>query len=266
VYIALDAALARIVEVAGDEYDIMVVATHGFRSHYDATFMLDEILSRIERPTAVKRDKTISLAKRAWMTLPSGIRRALKPVKRQARTTLGTPQRKTRKYFQIPNNDAVGGIRFNLIGREPEGRVAPSEVEALTHQLREDLLAFVNVETGQRLVRDVVAVDTIYNGPKRDHLPDLFVYWNHDTPVTLIESPKTGRIADQYKRGRTGDHTPMGTFFYRASDVTAKRLGRSIKIEDIGPTVAERVGVQLADVTGTSFASALTDEHDGVAL
>jgi predicted AlkP superfamily phosphohydrolase/phosphomutase len=253
VYVAIDAALAKILEAAGDA-DVLVMCSHGFRSHYDANFMLDEMLARIERPRAVQRDRTLSVAKRAWMMIPAPLRRRLRPVRTRARVELGAAPRATRRFFAIPNNDACGAVRINLIGREPSGRVRPDEFDAVCAALAGDLRAFVNVDTGAPLVRDVKMVRDLYSGENFQHLPDMLVFWNHDTPIERIRSEKTGTIEDRYLKGRTGDHTPLGMFFATGPGVVPGRLDETVSVMDFGPTIAERAGVVLPDIDGRSFA------------
>ncbi len=50
VYVAIDAAIGELIEAAGPGTDVIVLGSHGMRAHYDASFMLDAILRRIERP------------------------------------------------------------------------------------------------------------------------------------------------------------------------------------------------------------------------
>jgi predicted AlkP superfamily phosphohydrolase/phosphomutase len=93
-----------------------------------------------------------------------------------------------------------------------------------------------------------------YRGPLMDHLPDLIVEWNRDTPVSRIHSEKTGEISGTYQKCRTGDHSANGIFFMTGDGVAAGPVNRAISIMDFGPTVAERLGVALTNVDGRSFA------------
>lgn len=64
-----------------------------------------------------------------------------------------------------PNNDLFGGIRINLVGREPRGRVRPGpELEAVVEQLCTDLLALRNVESGGLVVKNVLRTCEFYDG------------------------------------------------------------------------------------------------------
>ena len=109
------------------------------------------------------------------------------------------------------------------------------------------------METGEPVVRRVWRANEFYRGPLMDHLPDLIVEWNRDTPVSRIHSEKTGEIAGTYQKCRTGDHSANGIFFMSAPGATTGPVSRNISIMDFGPTVAERLGVTLPDVDGRSF-------------
>lgn len=253
VYRAIDDALGRVIAAAGDA-DVLVLCSHGFRPHYDANFMLDEILRRIERPRAVQRDHTVALAKRVWMKVPAPLRRRLRPVRTRARAQLGVAPRATRRFFAIPNNDTCGGVRLNLVGREPEGKVGPEQFDDVCAALRDELLAFVNVDTGEPLVREVERTCDLYAGENLHHLPDLLVFWNDAAPIRRVRSEKTGVIEGRDRKARTGDHTPLGMFFAGGPRVVPGRVDPAVSVMDFGPTIAERAGVGLERVDGRSFA------------
>ncbi len=258
VYAALDAAIGQLVEAAGPGADVFVLGSHGMRSHYDATFLLDQMLRRIEKPRAATASpKTASAAKRAWGRMPKGLRAVLAPLKRPAKARLGVDDLALRRFFAIPNNDAYGAVRVNLVGREPNGRVKPGdEFESTCALLEADLRAFVNVDTGEPVVRRVLRTRDIYHGPRTDQLPDLMIEWNHRTPISRVHSEKTGEITGQYAKCRTGDHSPQGIFAVTGPAVVPGPVMQPVSVMDFGPTIAERVGVALPDVDGRSFAAA----------
>src|SRR5262249_50821325 len=87
-------------------------------------------------------------------------------------------ERRAQAFFTSPNNFAIGGVRFNLQGREEQGIVRPGpEFDQLRQRLEADLLALVNVDTGTPVVERVERSDDHYQRASLDALPDLFVYW-----------------------------------------------------------------------------------------
>ena len=261
VYRAIDAAVAELIATAGENVPAIILSSHGMGPHYEATYLLDTILKKLEVPPQVKSyPRTTRLLEWGWARLPKPVRDALRPASNKAKTMVDPRTRglSSRKYFKIPNNDVFGGIRINLEGREPGGRVAPGEEYArVCRQLTEDLLAFTNVETGEPLVLRVVDTDAVYHGPHRDHLPDLMVEWNRAAPISSIHSPKAGRIDGEYRGVRTGDHKAEGIVFVTGPGIRAGRIPVPVSGMDVGPTLAEWLGVTLPDTDGKSMVSVL---------
>src|SRR5262249_37295741 len=131
--------------------------------------------------------------------------------------------RHERRWFQAPNNTVVGGIRFNVRGREPDGGVEPDDIDALTPSLSDDLLDLVNVDTGERAVRKVTPTTAVY-GDVADAFPDLLVEWNRSAPIERVYSPKVGTVVVLEGRWRTGDHTDRGLLLASGPGITADRV------------------------------------------
>ena len=73
----------------------------------------------------------------------------------------------------------MGGIRFNLSGREPEGIVDQGPAaEMLEDQLIQDLLDIVEERSRRPLVRRVLKTRDHYSGEHLNLLPDLLVEWD----------------------------------------------------------------------------------------
>lgn len=260
VYQAIDAGIGELLAQAGGNAHVVVFASHGMGPHYDATFMLDDILLRLEgEPLPQKRAGIVPLAKGLWRMLPRSLRQLARPVRNKARKNLGVDenaQRAGRKCFPTPNNDAYGGIRINLAGREPKGLVSPGRAcDDYCDRLTRDLMAFTNAITGEPLVKNVLRSADLYRGEHLHYLPDLLVEWNRSSPVSEIFSPKTGRIAGTYTKCRTGDHTAEGLVFFSGPGVTPGQLRDEVSVMDLAPTLAALAGVGLTGVDGRSIAS-----------
>ena len=157
-----------------------------------------------------------------------------------------------RKCFEVIVNDATGGVRINLKGREPHGCVEPGdEYDKLCHQLAADLLQVRNTETGRPLVRAIRRPEQLYSGARVGDLPDLLVQWNRDAPIAQVQSPKTGTVLHKYQSGRTGDHRPEGILFAHGSWVKPGLIGSSaLPVIDLAPTIAALLGVSLPNIDG----------------
>jgi hypothetical protein len=152
-------------------------------------------------------------------------------------------------FFMSPNNYSVGGVRFNLAGREASGRVQPGrELDELCRRLQDDLLALVNVDTGTSVIDRVERSDAHYERAALDGIPDLFLHWNHDHPIETVWSPRFGTIGGRYTHWRTGDHQPEGLLLERSPRAAAGSELPPIAIHELGGAIAAELGVQL-DVT-----------------
>ncbi len=255
VYVALDAAIGRLIARASPDTAVFVLASHGMGPHYDATFLLDRMLRRIfGKPATPETTGWKGVARSMWRRIPRGWRQRLRPVRDGAKRALGDADTDPASLpcFTVPNNDVYGAIRVNLVGREPKGRVQPgAEYEAVCESLTRDLLAFVNLDTGRPLVRRVVRAAELYRGERVRDLPDLLVEWDRDAPITNVFSEKTGPIHGVFAGQRTGDHKPEGMIFAYGPGIAPGRLRQPVSILQFAPTIAARLGVSLPDVDGT---------------
>ena len=94
--------------------------------------------------------------------------------------------------------DLQGYIRINVRGREAEGVVEPgAEYDGLCERITEGLRSFVDADTGEPVVAEVVRGERLYPGGARTHdLPDLIVRWC-STPASehrAVVSPTYGSI------------------------------------------------------------------------
>jgi hypothetical protein len=247
VYRAIDNELGRLLERAPAGATILVHLSHGMTAHHDGTHLLDELLARLEGKRMREGIKPAlpalqHIADR--LGLPAAWR---SPV---AAAVRGDAPRAGRRFYAAPNNSVYGGIRFNLAGREPNGCVEPGEVDALTAELERELFALVNPATGGRVVLDVHRSADHYSRSADDRMPDLFVEWERSVAIDSVESPRIGRVATPYGHWRTGDHKPDGLLIALGPDLPAGAAMPPLAAEDLGPTVAARLGVELGGVDG----------------
>jgi predicted AlkP superfamily phosphohydrolase/phosphomutase len=254
VYRALDAALAELLAAAGPETCVIVLLSHGVGPHYDGDHLLDEALARIEKK--LRHGRRLTLGERASYLVRT--RDRARPD--FAGLLRRWPARAFRKSFRIPNNEAFAGVRINLVGREPRGRIRPGEeYDAYCEALGRELLELRNPATGGPAFVRVERCDELYDGPRLDQLPDLLAEWTRDAEFDALESPAIGRVEGRYPGVRTGDHRPDGLFFATGPGLTRGRVERPVSVMDFGPTIAEKLGVELEDVDGRPIRELLAD-------
>jgi predicted AlkP superfamily phosphohydrolase/phosphomutase len=246
IYTALDSAVGELLARAGPDTAVFVLASHGMGPHYDATFMLDKILKRLDPEPGAWKLRASAWCRSFWAAL---LRQPLTSVQ---------PLVDHRRCFPIPNNDVYGGIRVNLAGREPRGRVhTGAEYDALFAELRRGLLELVNVDTGRPVVRDLLRSADLYQGDCLDDLPDFFVEWNREAPILCVSSPRIGTIRMKFGGVRSGDHKPEGFFWAAGQGIRPGCRIDPVSVTDFAPTVATLLDVSLADVDGKPIAAVL---------
>lgn len=222
---------------------VVLLGSHGMGPHYSATGLLDRILHALERGRPAPRARSLRGSLRAlWHRVPADVRARLRPLRKPfaglLHPPLFLPHPSERRFFEVYANNAAGGVRLNLQGREASGRVAPAEAPALLAWLCDELRRVVNVETGEPLVEDVVFAQERYPGPHASVLPDLLAIWNRRAPIRVVSSPTIGTLMQEAVEGRTGDHTADGVFMARGPGVRARGRIDGVQIADFAPTIA----------------------------
>ncbi len=266
VYRAMDDTIGEIIAVAGEDTSVLVLCSHGIGPAFTGTHILDEILLRLEKKkTPKKRQFLAQNMVRIWTTLPQAWRTKLTPLQKRLwptlKATLVQPNKAARKYFEVIINDATGGIRLNVVGREPDGRIRPEEYDAVCDELEKDLLEVINLKTNQPLVKQVIKTADHYKGEHVDRLPDLLVEWNRAGPIGNVTSPKIGTITHKFKfeNHRTGDHMgdTDGVFFVKGPTVEPGELPSPVSVADLAPTITALLGVSMGDIDGKPLSQAL---------
>jgi predicted AlkP superfamily phosphohydrolase/phosphomutase len=167
----------------------------------------------------------------------------------------------------VHNGLAAGGIRLNLIGREPTGILDPRDADAFCDGLRDALLSFVDDETGERVVRSVRRTAEIVTGKHLDALPDLIVDWTDTRKLgtavlaggagsrVRIRSPRTGLIEGTNDYGRTGEHRVEGMFVVAGPGIVSGRVDHMTSVMDFAPTFSALLGVDPSPCDGEPIAA-----------
>lgn len=276
VYQAIDKAVGELIAAAGNP-PVLVVMPHGMSHCLGTHLLLPEILGRlglsVGLPPVPRRREPMDLVRAVARRLPSRAKDiACRWLERPARPgsfglpTLGIDP-KASCCFVVPNGLAVSGIRLNLAGREPQGTVAPAEIERLFQDLTRDLLEIRDERTRTPLVRRVLRTADLYQGPNLDSLPDILVEWHDEAACgttavrsganSLIRasSPRIGTVEAVNRYGRTGEHRSGGLLVAAGPGIGPDGDDLAVSILDVAPTITAALGVDLPAAEGRAVAA-----------
>lgn len=212
VYRELDRSVGALVGAASPDVLVLLYLSHGMAAHYGGTFLLDDVLRRLESGRGASRGMDLTkLVRRAWHRAPHALRKVGQPTADRVFDRASARDRRRRHAFVVPTNDNCAGIRLNVVGRERHGLIrAGADRRAWMSKITEMLGELVETETGRPVVRDVLDAHAEFPGPRSEDLPDLLVRWNRDLPIRGVQSPRLGRFEGILGDIRTGDHRERG--------------------------------------------------------
>ena len=254
-YAAVDASVGRVLARAPADARILVLASHGMGRHYDGVACFDAALERLER--SLPQGRPPSLYGR-WARLLDRhrTRRWSHHLRRKLGRGLPLPPRAAgRTCFMVPNNDAWAGVRVNLVGREPHGRIRPgAEYDAYLDALAAGLRELRNGATGEPAFERIVRADTVHPLPHVAPIPDLLAEWSRRAPIPSLTSPRIGTVVKAYRGLRTGDHKEDGLAIAVGPGIEPGVLADPVPVEDLAPTLLAWVGVDWPEVDGRPVA------------
>lgn len=274
VYQRLDQAMRELVEAAGPDANVIVVAGPGMEKLTTFNHSLDRLLARLEestedqspprrsRPAIDGRRRAVTGLDRWRKALPAGLRSMkpmqllLRPLYRRIQHTLSGGVERIgqvqRRYFVQPHNDNAGAIRINLIGREAMGMVEPGEEFEQTLEFLANEFRNITDIHGEPLVADIVYPTSEYSGEHVERLSDMLLIWNRKVDIANLVSPTVGAIRGDFQPGRTGDHTPDGYLWIRGPGLRLQQSVTPMSPIDVTPTVFDILGVPSTGYEGRS--------------
>ena len=267
IYKAIDTAIGQILTEIDDETTVILLASHGMGQRNVPYGLLEKLLLQLKVAVPPKlsankitgvfiRQKLLGFLHHVWQKIPPKIQKGLGPmVYPLSRTLNSSPcplvDRAAGKCFSIHDTPSHAGLRVNLVGREPEGKVRPGlDYEQFCHELEKDLLGIVNLGTGKPIVQRIIRTAEYYSGDYLGHLPDLLVEWNQESPIPAIYSEKFGTISTNFWHPRTGHHRLGGMFLAFGPSIQSGVVNRTVSLMDFAPTIAQLLNVTLPDVDG----------------
>jgi predicted AlkP superfamily phosphohydrolase/phosphomutase len=262
VYQRVDQGLGALLEAAGPETMVFVVASHGMGTHIGGYQLLPEFLVRIglgsgSGATANVRSRLPAPLKAVLRRVfPNRVRNRLQEKAGSLQWPLESPRTRA---VDVPNN-RCGAIRLNLRGREPYGSVEPgAEAEALLDEIRHELLQLEDPDSGERIVARAVTAEEAFGENRHPDVPDLMVVFRTDIgEITACRSDRVGVIrAGTYNPHipRSGDHTTESRLWALGPGVPAGHRLPDANVLDLAPTVLDFLGLPLpADLDGRPLA------------
>jgi predicted AlkP superfamily phosphohydrolase/phosphomutase len=260
VYSALDSEIGKLIDQAGPGARVLIFAGHGMGAISHASWNLMDILDLFgygkqgaPRPevASAPRDGKVNPWRLLKMAVPGWLQYAIKnslPQRLQDellfRWYAGPRDWKGRRAFSVPNNDVVGAIRLNVIGRDRHGIVEPgAEYERICRDIAEAIRELRDPATGRTVARDVVIASDRFHGPWLRQLPDITVLWEQNFPWNTVSSPRIGTLNIRRQDGRTGGHTPHGFVIAAGPGVGHNAAVPGASIYDLAPTILDGAGV-----------------------
>jgi predicted AlkP superfamily phosphohydrolase/phosphomutase len=273
VYRFADETLARLLETAGPDCDLIVMSDHGMGWRQPAAEYLSGILQqlgylhRADASGAGSRWRVFKLAKRLGPRAKGFVKRRLPGLYRRFGFQIrfgGIDWANTRAF----SDNTRSCIWVNLEGRDPHGTVAPEAYEGLVAELREVLTSLVDPETGAPVVDAVHTPDESYSGPHTAEAPDLQIDWKYDRPVAgLRYDGKLGhavssRFSKGFMHGLSGAHRPQGVLIFRGPSFASGERVEGAALQDLAPTILHLLEVAVPDdVDGRVLGEALAEPH-----
>ena len=264
IYRRMDEGLARVLDAAGPEAQVVVTLSHGTGPYIGGPQLLPEVLNRLGWTTGADsawRARLRTGLTEAAQRLPSRIRKPLRALAGGGKGRIEGLLGRTHQPFAHPGcraaavwNNRCGAIRFNVAGRDPQGTLPAAELDRAAAELSRQLLALRDPRDGSPLVAGVEWIADLFPEPHHPELPDLVVRFRANLgPLEACEVPGIGTIRIPLRRpdyGRTGDHTPENRTYVSAGGQAAGGVEKG-SVLDIAPTVLSLCGVAPpADMPG----------------
>ena len=267
VYQAVDTAVGRVLEAAGDG-TVLVTSLHGMGGYVGAGFLLHDVLVRLGAatpPPTPPRPHTpgnvlIDSARTLWNQLPHSVQDRLRPLRQRllpdppARPrTIGIDPQHSR-CFVVGNGAPISGIRLNLRGREPAGQLQPGpDTEQFITELSRALLEVIDARSGRPAIRAVRRTADIHEGSELARLPDLLVEWADEVQTgsmqlaggrgatVRLSSPAIGTVEGVNWYGRSGDHRAGGLYILAGAGIPPGMEGPGLGVADLAAAITRTV-------------------------
>lgn len=170
---------------------------------------------------------------------------------------------KTQAYFVSTN---VQGINVNLMGREPQGTVAPGEeYENLRNKIIGELYRLKDPYTLENVIDEIYRKEDLFKGEYLDMAPDI-IFVPHEYNYFLDPNKRTSRLfigsANDNYDPVYSYHDPRGIFAITGPDIKKGKQLTNIDIYDIAPTVLHLLEKPIPETMDGEVLSRVFEEAD----
>lgn len=130
----------------------------------------------------------------------------------------------------------MGQIFINLENREPRGNVKSCEYHELKREIKDELKKMKD-DKGNKIITNVYDKEEIYEGDKKDELPDLLVESGNLSIESYPGAFGSSSILTYPLQNKSGTHRKKGIFIASGPDIKNIRKENEFKLIDITPTV-----------------------------
>lgn len=252
IYGRVDAGLARVLEAAGPDTDVVVAAIKGAESDVGGPQLVSDVLA------ALKMTRPRGWKGRVWDEVPARVKGQLGRIPLSTRERLGIGREPgvvgIDGEARALRNDQAGAVRIHIAGRDPGGTIASGDgANRVLDLIERTFRSLTHVPTGRPAVLDVVRTQERYGPAAHPDLPDLLIVFNNEVGVIeTVTSPIVGRIRRPYHRIRTGNHTGNARAWISADRVSEASTDER-KVADVTASVLALAGVEAPpDYDGTA--------------
>ena len=255
VYRLLDEKVGRMVELKGDDCDLIFISDHGFGPCRNKVFLntwlakegfltfkegdggrarMNQVRGLMDK-AGIDTRAVVAFARRAGL---GGVLKSQGAA--LSRFAAGIDWEQTKAYCHGTNS-----VRINLEGREPRGSVSVAEYREVAEELRRALLEMRD-EAGEQVITEVHLREELYAGEEVDRASDVVIS-DHDHSVWFYYSE--GEIPDMLfepSGWASGNHKPNGIFLGHGPSFIQGSV-EGANIVDIAPTVLAILGLPLPD-------------------
>jgi predicted AlkP superfamily phosphohydrolase/phosphomutase len=265
IYVACDKAVGELAETVSNDTNILIFSLHGTRANTNRTNVLPKILdyildARMKPGQQLKEDYSsfrrrineTLLIKWLFLAFPSSslVRNLAFSFSSKLFNSAPRIINGTRAPAFTLGTDLNGFIHINLRGREKNGIVERGEeYDHLCSTIIEDLKTFVDADTQEPIIEQVIRSDELFKSGHRLHrLPDLIVRWssipsiNQRTIVSNRYPHFSISMPEWNLDGRSGNHGPEGFLLAIGSGFLPNSQIEDGDILDLAPTIFALLG------------------------